>query len=221
MENRDSNRERECPKCGMRQPAGDSCVKCGLVFAKYRSQVLPWSPDDIPEPPRQSGHSETISSVTTVYEDPDDSGHKVDAVTIIALLLLLNSILALFSKAAAFSRAFSETQYGFHDKAKYLYDMATMAAMFVSAVGLLKKRDWARIAMSALLALGLAEGLYMMLYAHVTIAELEKELQDNLPELRQHTPARLFGCALYAYFIYYLNSSGVRTGFRRLVSPCK
>lgn len=36
--------ERVCPKCGVRQPAGDSCLACGIVYAKYDPERVVPSP---------------------------------------------------------------------------------------------------------------------------------------------------------------------------------
>lgn len=48
-------RETTCPKCGLRQPAGDSCAGCGIIYAKYdpARNSIPEAP--LPPPAKESG----------------------------------------------------------------------------------------------------------------------------------------------------------------------
>ena len=46
-------RETTCPKCGVRQPAGESCTACGIIYAKYDP-----SRNNIPEAPLQQSVKE-------------------------------------------------------------------------------------------------------------------------------------------------------------------
>lgn len=205
-----ADKERTCPKCGAEQNAGEICARCGLVFAKYRPPVSGWSVAPPPEKP------ETRASAP-VFVEVDEPARKIDALNIIALLMLIDSTLALFAKVPAISDTLA-SEAGFHQKAKFLYDLLTNAGMFVSVVGVLLRKEWARISMVVLLALGLAEGLYMLAYMHVTVPGLEKDLDMKLPDVRRNMSAKWIGCALYAYFIYILNTSRVKERFRYATS---
>lgn len=46
-----SSNETTCPKCGVRQPAGDSCLACGIVYAKYDPERIVAAPSAATLPP--------------------------------------------------------------------------------------------------------------------------------------------------------------------------
>lgn len=229
------DKENKCPKCGFRQPPGDICISCGLVFAKYRPPVSTWV---VNAPPENAGPPEvaepatattaitatvaTVATVTpaataTVDSDDWEPVSKVNIINIIALLFLVDSTLSLLGRVPALSGVFASSM-SFHEKAKHLYDVIMQLCVFVSVFGLLMRKEWARISMIVLLALGLAEGLYMLLYLHVTVTGLEKEMHENLSELKQNNTAKWIGCAVYAYFIAVLCSTKVKCWFQRCSS---
>ena len=42
----------------------------------------------------------------------------------------------------------------------------------------------------------------MLIYQHVAIADLERNLQENFSELKGNTTAKWVGCLVYLYFIH-------------------
>lgn len=192
----------ECPKCSARQAPGDVCVSCGVVFSKLRLPEV--NSGDIPVPP-PGGAS----------EEPAEEPGWVNIVNIIALLFLLDSTLSLIMRLPGLPGMIgSQNGISFHMKAKYIYDVLMAAGMFVTSFGLSMRKGWARFAMTVLLSLGLAEGLYMMTYQHVAIAELEKNLQESFSELKRNNNTKLVGCLVYLYFIVMLNTGKVKARFR-------
>lgn len=187
----------ECPKCSARQAPGDVCVSCGVVFSKLR-------------PPEVNSVDITAPSPVGASEEPG----WVNIVNIIALLFLLDSTLSLIMRVPGLPGMIgSQNGISFHMKAKHLYDVLMAAGLFVTSFGLSMRKGWARVAMTVLLSLGLAEGLYMMTYQHVAIVELEKNLQESFSELKRNNNTKLVGCLVYLYFIVMLNTGKVKARF--------
>ncbi|MCM2357052.1 MAG: zinc-ribbon domain-containing protein [Geobacteraceae bacterium] len=195
----------ECPKCSARQAPGEICVRCGVVFRKFRpAEAHIAGTPIIPVPPPADASEVAV----------EESGW-VNIVNIIALLFLLDSTLSLIMRVPGLAGVIaSQNGMSFHQKAKYLYDVLMAAGLFVTSFGLSMRKGWARLAMTALLSLGLAEGLYMLTYQHVAIAELERNLQENFSELKRNNTAKWVGCLVYLYFIFMLNTPGIKARFR-------
>lgn len=147
-------------------------------------------------------------------EDLPDEGW-VSIINIIALITLVDSTLSLLGRVPGVAAVLGGgTGLTFHQQAKYLYDTLMAAGFFISVFGLMARKNWARLLIICLLGLGLAEGLYMLLYQNFAIAELERNLQENFSELKRQQSAKLFGCAVYAFFIYKLTTRTIRVRFR-------
>lgn len=195
--------EFSCPKCAAKQEPGEICIRCGVVFRKLRvagteeEVVIPLSilPD----------HAQEESE-----EDPS----RLSLINIMALLFLLDSSLILLMRVPNFSNVLGQDAMSFHMKAKYLYDVATALGMFVTSFGLSMRKEWARVAMIALLSLGLAEGLYMISYQEATLVDLEQNLQESFADLKQNNNKKLIGCAVYLYFIVMLCTRKMKARFR-------
>jgi hypothetical protein len=139
----------------------------------------------------------------------------VNIISIIALLFLVESSILLISFVPDFTHILTNPNgMTFLRKAKYLYDVLMAAGMFVTVFGLFMRKKWARISMIVLLGLGLAEGLYMLIYTHVAIAELETNLNESFSEMKQNTLSRWIGCLLYAFFISRLSSARIKARFK-------
>jgi hypothetical protein len=195
-----------CPKCSKRQAQGDTCIQCGLIFSKY-------SPSAPARPAAQ--HAKKVptaepSSAMSANVEP----RYVNIITIIALLFLVDSLFVLIGAVPGLVDVLAgPSDMIFPRKAKYLYNVLTAAAMFATVFGLFRRKNWARISMIVLLVLGLAEGLYMLIYTHVAIAELETNLKESFSEMKQNTLSRWVGCLLYAFFISRLSSANVKARF--------
>jgi hypothetical protein len=139
----------------------------------------------------------------------------LNIITVIALLFLVESSLLFISKVPGLAQILTDPNgMSYLQKAKYLYDVFMAACMFITVFGLFMRKKWARISMILLLVLGLAEGLYMLIYTHVAIAELETNLQESFSEMKQNTLSRWVGCLLYAFFISRLSSAKVKARFK-------
>lgn len=192
----------ECPKCSTRQLPGEVCVSCGLVFRKYRPPEA-----SVAEPPNDTSMDDALGT------NGEEIGW-VNIVNIIALLFLLDSTLSLIMRVPALPEIIgAQNGMTFHQKAKYLYDVLMAAGLFVTSFGLSMRKGWARITMMVLLSLGLAEGLYMLTYQHIAIAELEMNLKESFSELKRNNTAKWFGCLVYMYFIFMLNTRKVKARF--------
>jgi hypothetical protein len=135
-------------------------------------------------------------------------------ITIIALLFLVESFFLLISMVPSFFDILVDPSKTFLRKAKYLYNVLIGAGMFVTVFGLFMRKNWARISMIVLLVLGLAEGLYMLIYTHVAIAELETNLKESFSEMKHNTLSKWVGCLLYAFFISRLSSARIKARFK-------
>jgi hypothetical protein len=194
----------DCPKCGMRQPPGDVCTRCGLTLRK----------DTAPAAHLTGPADPNSASAEEVAPEEEEPGW-VNFINIIAILFLVDSTLSLLKRVPGLADALgSGTAMSFHQRAKYLYDILMAAGFFVAVFGLFMRKNWARIAITVLLALGLAEGLYMIVYQYFAIAELETNLKENFSELRSNLNGKFVGCLIYAFFIFKLNTRNVRARFR-------
>jgi hypothetical protein len=202
-----------CPKCGLKQEVAEICAGCGLVFAKYRPPLSSKTVTTISSSAAQKEQPAPPSSFTIFDETPAEEKSRFDMLNIITLLMLIDSTLILIAKVPGLSGVFSGPA-GFHQRSKFLYDIITAAGIFASAFGLLMKKEWARLSMTVLLALGLAEGLYTLAYLQFTVSGFDKELQDIGAEIKRNSRGKWIGCAIYAYFIYFLCSAKVRARFR-------
>jgi hypothetical protein len=139
---------------------------------------------------------------------------RVSLISIIALIMLVDSTLSLIGRVPGLAGALGEgSGLTFHQQAKYLYDTLMAAGFFISVFGLVARKNWARIAFVWLLGLGLAEGLYLLAYQHAVISELERNMNEGFPELKGGQNARMIGCLLYAFFIVKLNSRTAKARF--------
>jgi hypothetical protein len=186
-----------CPRCRQSIPLGGWTAMEPLATAGV-TQVVP---------PVEMARSED-----TDYQVVDEG--KVSLVNIIVLLFIIDSTLSLISRVPGLSGIFgSGPELTFHQRAKYLYDTLMAAGFFVAAFGLMFRKNWARLVSIWLLGLGLAEGLYMLTYQYVTVAELERTMNEKLPELQSTRNAKIIGCLLYAFFIVKLNTRAIKARF--------
>jgi len=193
----------DCPKCGIRQPTGDVCTRCGLNLTKETAPV-------VPVPGLADLNKVPAEEVAPEEEEPG----WVNIINIIAILFLVDSTLSLLKRVPGLADALgSGTAMSFHQRAKYLYDILMATGFFVTVFGLFMRKNWARIAITVLLVLGLAEGLCMIVYQYSAIAELEANLKENFSELRSNLNGKLVGCLIYAFFIFKLNTRSVRARF--------
>lgn len=193
------------PSCGME----GICPDCRAAIP-----LGGWQADVSPE---QSVPPETSPAELTAEieeELPPEKGWA-NLINIIALLMLVDSTFSLISRLPGLT-AFLDvnSRLTFHQQAKYLYDTCMSAGFFISVFGLMARKNWARLLIIWLFALGLAEGLYMLLYQYVTIAELERNFEDKFPELKRQQNAKMIGCAVYAFFIFKLTTRAIRARFR-------
>ncbi|MBN2053843.1 hypothetical protein JW905_02900 [bacterium] len=66
-----------CPKCGTRQPAGAvECIKCGVVFAKYREDDVPEQPSAMPP-----GDPKSLLEMEWLVDAPPD-GEETDMLSL-------------------------------------------------------------------------------------------------------------------------------------------
>jgi hypothetical protein len=200
-----------CPNCSMQQLPGDICIRCGLVFAKY---VPPVSVNAVNATVKNVQKTEHPDFLEASADDSGESESKVNVVNLIVLLLLIDSTMILLARVPGIFNVFASSM-SFHQKAKFLYDLLTTLVMFVSVFGLYMRKEWARIAIIALLGLGLAEGLYMMTYTQYAVRDLERGLQEALPEAKRNNSMKLLACAVYSYFIYVLCSAKTKAQFER------
>jgi len=149
------------------------------------------------------------------FDDDLPEEGRVSLINIIALITLVDSTLSLIGRVPGLSGVLGGgTGLTFHQQAKYLYDTLMAAGFFISVFGLMARKNWARLLIIWLFGLGLAEGLYMLLYQYFAIAELESNLHEGFPELKRQQSAKLFGCAVYAFFLYKLTTRTIRARFR-------
>lgn len=155
------------------------------------------------------------TSVSTSDMNDNAEPRYVNIITIIALLFLVESFFLLLSTVPGlFEILAGSNNWTFLRKAKYLYDVLIAAGMFVTVFGLFMRKNWARISMIVLLGLGLAEGLYMLIYTHVAIAELETNLKESFSDMKQNALSKWVGCLLYAFFISRLSSAKIKARFK-------
>lgn len=180
------------------------CCRCTIPLGAW----------GVVEPPEQATPPDTPPTATSVIDEPEEEG-RVSLINIIALLFIIDSTLSLIKLVPGFAEV---VWYGaglnFHLRAKYLYDTCIAALFFVSVFGLLTQKNWARIAFIWLLSLGLAEGLYFLIYQQFAIVELEQNLHESFTDLKQQQAGSLIGCLLYAFFIFKLNSRKFKARFR-------
>ncbi|MFZ3207390.1 MAG: hypothetical protein WA140_00965 [Geobacteraceae bacterium] len=186
------------------------CPRCGVI--------IPLGGWIAPEPPFRDVvpqvASPAASTSAEIHYPIEDEG-RVNIINIIALLFVIDSTLSLIGRVPGLSGIFgSGPELTFHQRAKYLYDTLMAAGFFVSAFGLLARKNWARIASVWLLGLGLAEGLYILAYQYYAISELEKNLKEGFPEMKSNQNAKMVGCLLYAFFIVKLNSRTTKARFK-------
>ena len=154
-----------------------------------------------------------VPAVEDLTDLPEEG--RVSVINIIAIISLIDSTLSLIGRVPGLGGVLSSgTGLTFHQQAKYLYDTLMAVGFFVSAFGLLMRKDWARIAFIWLFGLGLAEGLYMIVSQYYAISELEKNMNEGFPELKRQQNAKLLGCAVYAFFLYKLTTRAIRARFR-------
>lgn len=164
--------------------------------------------------PAPAQSADSPAPVDALPEELPEEG-RVSIITIIALICLIDSTLSLLGRVPGlFSVLGGGTGLSFHQQAKYLYDTLMAAGFFVSAFGLLLRKNWARIALICLFGLGLAEGLYLIAYQQSAIADLENNLHEDFSELKKQQNAKLVGCAVYAFFLFKLMTRTVRARFR-------
>ncbi len=63
-----------CPKCGTRQPKSDSCIKCGIVFAKYQPDARSDDTDNQPFEPATPAVKPVISRNADLDDIPGVKG---------------------------------------------------------------------------------------------------------------------------------------------------
>ena len=195
-----------CPKCSKRQQQGETCIQCGLIFSKYHPATPAARPAASHAEKARTGE---LSSVSDSVEP-----RYLNIISVIALLFLVDSSLLLIATVPNLADLLADPSRTFVRKAKNLYDVLMAAGMFVTVFGLFMRKKWARISMIVLLGLGLAEGLSMLIYTHIAIAELEANLKESFSDLKQNTLSRWIGCLLYALFISRLSSAKVKARFR-------
>ncbi len=196
------------------------CPKC-----RCRFRVLPQLAQ--PEPAGETVRIATLIDASPVVEAAGhDDDHcnkpegKVSVINILAILLLIDSTLSLIGRLPGLPEVFNTlSALAFHQKAKYLYDTLMAVGFFICAFGLLARKGWARIAAIWLLGLGLAEGLYLLIYHYYAVAELERNLQEGFPGFYKAQPARIVGCLLYGYFIVKLSSNSIKGRFSKFSVP--
>lgn len=192
-----SGMEGRCPRCRGSIPLGSWSV--AEVLAQSPHATTPPSPAD--------------PGAMSAVDEPVAEGRD-SLINIIALLFLVDSTLSLLKLVPGLSAILGSSEMNFHLRAKYLYDTCMAAAFFISVFGLLTRKTWARIAFIVLLSLGLVEGLYLLLYQYVAIADLERNLKENFSELKQPLTGKFIGCLVYAFFIFKLNTRKYKTRFR-------
>lgn len=207
-----------CSGCSYRNEIDESLLPTGGMagICPVCRTAIPlggWQPAVTVGQTVQSEESAAPSSAELDDDLPEEG--RVSLINIIALLTLLDSTLSLISRVPGFAGVLGGgTGLTFHQQAKYLYDTLMAAGFFIAAFGLSARRNWARLLIIWLFGLGLAEGLYMLLYQYFAIAELERNLHEGFPELKRQQSAKLIGCALYAFFIYKLTTRKMRARFR-------
>lgn len=191
-----------------------------LLPAAGMEGICPLCRSTIPLGGWQAGPETTAVSAeppqSAIVYEPDDlpPEGKVSLINIIVLLTIVDSTMSLISRLPGLSAVLGGgTGMTFHQEAKYLYDTLMAAGFFVAAFGLMALRNWARLMIIWLFSLGLAEGLYMLVYQQFAIAELERNLREGFPELKRQQNAKLLGCALYGFFIYKLSSGSLKRRF--------
>lgn len=192
-----SGMEGRCPRCRCTIPLGSWGV------SKESTQA---HPAEVSSP-------QSVPVANSAVDETVEEG-RGSLINIIALLFLVDSTLSLIKLVPGLSEiVWNGTGLNFHLRAKYLYDTCMAAAFFVSVFGLLTRKNWARIAFIWLLSLGLAEGLYLLLYQQFAIVELEKNLHESFSDLKQQQTGKLVGCLLYAFFIFKLNTRKYKARF--------
>ena len=207
-----------CSGCSYRNEIDESLLPAGGMagICPVCRTAMPLGGWQAAEPAAEALPAETQPSalIAGIEADLPDEG-RVSLINIIALLTLLDSTLSLIGRVPGLAGVLGGgTGLTFHQQAKYLYDTLMAAGFFIAAFGLSARRNWARLLIIGLFGLGLAEGLYMLLYQYFSIAELERNLHEGFPELRRQQSAKLLGCALYAFFIYKLTTRIVKARFR-------
>lgn len=193
-----SGMEGRCPRCRCSIPLGSWCV----VEAQAQLPL----PETLTSP--------VAPVAVSVDDEPLEEG-RISLINIIALLFIIDSTLSLIKLVPGLSEIVGNgAGLNFHQRAKYLYDTCIAAAFFVSVFGLLTRKNWACIAFIWLLSLGLAEGLYLLLYQQFAIVELEKNLQESFADLKWQQTGKLIGCSIYAFFIFKLNTRKYKARFR-------
>lgn len=71
---RDPGNQTTCPKCATRQPKSDSCINCGIVFAKYQPDARPDDTDNQPFEPATPAVKPVISKNSGLDDVPGIKG---------------------------------------------------------------------------------------------------------------------------------------------------
>lgn len=208
--------EINCPGCSYAMEINGTLLPAGGmegVCPRCRSAIPlgGWQEAAVVEP---TAPPEVIS--VPVVEDLADLPEegRVSFINIVALITLVDSTLSLIGRLPGLPAVMAGgTGLTFHQQAKYLYDTCMAAGFFISVFGLMTRKNWARLLIIWLFGLGLAEGLYMLAYQQFAIAELERNLHEGFPELKKQQSAKLIGCALYAFFIFKLNTRKIKARF--------
>ena len=138
---------------------------------------------------------------------------RVSVINLIALLFLLDSILSLIKQVPILLQLFGSGAERNLFLLKKAYDTVVALAFLIAVFGLSARRNWARLAFIVLLSLGLFEGLYLLIDQHFIMTALEKGMEETLPDLHRQETGRLLGLTLYAFFIFKLNSAGIKARF--------
>jgi len=182
-----------CPRCRCAIPLGGR---------RAAAAVEPTAPQEVT----------TLPLAEEAADLPEEG--RVSLINIVALITLVDATLSLIGRAPGLPGVLAGgTGLTFHQQAKYLYDTLMAAGFFISVFGLMARKNWARLLIIWLFGLGLAEGLYLLAYQQFAIAELERNLHEGFPELKKQQNAKLIGCALYAFFIFKLNTRAIKARF--------
>ena len=179
-----------CPKCQQRQPAGEICIHCGLVFHKYRLQ-----PIGRPVPMEQRPSPEAEPAV-----QPDGLGWP-GFFDLLALLLIWNAAVLLRQLVPATTEVFGNLSLNFWEWSNHFYDLLNTGGALAASFALLLRKHWAHPVLILCLALSLGEGVIL----------LARQWPDAGIEEEKRLLFNLVGCLLYALFLARLCSSRGRT----------